>query len=62
LSCMWSMSCIMGIPWSLPNTCYQWVHTMCGLLWLSYLTQDDIHSISILLPSNSMKSLLLIAE
>jgi hypothetical protein len=21
---------------------YQWVHTMCVLLWLGYLTQDDI--------------------
>ena len=21
---------------------YQWMHTMCVLLWLSYLTQDDI--------------------
>ena len=37
-------------PWSSYGLCvvfwvfraYQWVHTMCVLLWLCYLTQDDI--------------------
>jgi hypothetical protein len=33
---------------------YQWVHTICVLLWLGYLTQDDIYS-SIHLPKNFVK-------
>jgi hypothetical protein len=41
-SFMWSVNCILVI-WSfgLLST-YQWVHTMCVLLWLDYLSQDDI--------------------
>jgi hypothetical protein len=42
LSFMWSVNCILGILsfWLIPT--YQWVHTTCVLLWLGYLTQDDI--------------------
>jgi hypothetical protein len=39
---MWSTSCILGIPSSLPNSHLKVSNTTCDLLWLSYLTQDDI--------------------
>jgi hypothetical protein len=42
LSFIWSVSCIMGIPKFFLISIYQWVHTICVLLWLGYLTQDDI--------------------
>jgi hypothetical protein len=39
LSSMCSANCILG---SLSFCAYQWVHNMCVLLWLGYLTQYDI--------------------
>jgi hypothetical protein len=42
LSFMWSLICILGIPKFGLIFTYQWVHTMCVLLWLCDLTQDDI--------------------
>ena len=42
-SFIWSLNWIYCILWTfwLIST-YQWVHTMCILLWLCYLTQDNI--------------------
>ena len=42
LSFIWSVSCIMGIPTFFLISTYKWVHTMCVLLWLGYLTQNSI--------------------
>jgi hypothetical protein len=42
LSFMCFVNCILSILsfWAISN--YKWVYIMCGLLWLGYLTQDDI--------------------
>ena len=44
LSFIWSVSSITGMWSFLHKYMYQWVHTMCVLLWLGYLTQGDIFS------------------
>ena len=40
---IWYVNCFLCIPcfWGVISACH-WVHTMCVLLWLGYLTQDDI--------------------
>ena len=42
LSFMWSVTCILRIRDFGLISVYQWVHSMCVVLWLGYLTQDDI--------------------
>jgi hypothetical protein len=55
---LWIISCVFWV-WGLIST-YHWVQTICVLLWLGYLTQDDIFYFQ--LSGNFMKSLILIAE
>jgi len=42
LSFMWSVNFIVGILIFDLISSYQWVHTMCVLLWLGYLTQNEV--------------------
>jgi hypothetical protein len=42
LSFMWFVNCILYIPSSLAYIHLRMMHTMNVLLWLGYLTQDDI--------------------
>jgi hypothetical protein len=42
VSFMCFANCILGIPSFWANIHLQWVHIKCVLLWLGYLTQNDI--------------------
>ena len=42
LNIIWYVDCFLGIPSFWTNICLSWVHTMCVLLWLGHLSQDDI--------------------
>ena len=56
---IWSVNFILGILSFWAISTYQCVHTMCVLLWLGYLTQDDIlqtHVLKFYKDSNEFRS------
>ena len=38
LGMIWYVSCVFGIQIFCANITYQWLHTMCVLFWMSYVT------------------------